>query len=121
MGMDSCIARVQSQDCYSPSTKDWDLRTCGSEFISGPPFFSAADGSLKRQMFLLFQTTRQIIDAWRGVSAFDVLGLNGNLINNEIRARSNAGDSSVIDWGGIGDVVGELVSCLLEWAIDVLL
>ena len=71
-------------------------------------------------MFLLLQTARQIIDARRGVSAFDVLGMKGNLINNEIRARSNAGDSSLIDWGGIGDVV-DLVSCLLEWAFDVLL
>ena len=72
-------------------------------------------------MFLLFQTARQIIDARRGVSAFDVLGMRGNLINNEIRARSNAGDSSLIDWGGIGDVAVDLVSCLLEGLFDLLL
>ena len=71
-------------------------------------------------MFLLFQTARHIIDARRDVSAFDVLGMNGNLINNEIRARSNAGDSSLIDWGGICDW-GEVVSCLLEGLLDLLL
>jgi hypothetical protein len=69
----------------------------------------------------VFQTPWQIIDAPRSVSAFDVLGMNGNLINNGTRARSNADNSSLIDWGGIGDVVGELVSCLLEGAVDLLL
>ena len=83
--------------------------------------FSAADGSLKRQMFLLFQTPWQIIDARLDVSAFDVLGMKGNPINHGTRAKSNAGKPSLIDWGGIGDVAGELVSCLLEWAFDVLL
>ena len=67
-----------------------------------------------------FQTPRQIIDAWRGISAFDVLGMKGNP-NNEIRARSNAGESSLLDGSGIGEVAGELVSCLLEGAIDLLL
>ena len=76
---------------------------------------------MKRQMFLLFQTARHIIDARRDVSAFDVLGMKGNLINKEIRARSNAGDSSLIDWGGIGDVAVDLVSCLLEGLFDLLL
>ena len=71
-------------------------------------------------MFLLFQTARQIIDARRGVSAFDALGMKGNLINNGIRARSNADESLSFEWSGIGDVV-DLVSCLLEWAFDVLL
>lgn len=52
--------------------------------------------------------------------AFDVRGMKGNLINNGIRARSNAGESSSLEWGGIGDVV-DLVSCLLEWALDLLL
>ena len=71
-------------------------------------------------MFLLFQTTRQIIDARCGRSAFDVLGMNGNLINNEIRARSNAGESSLIEWGP-GEMAIDLVSDLLEWGIDLLL
>ena len=47
--------------------------------------------------------------------------MEGNLINNEIRARSNAGESCLLDWSGIGEVAGELVSCLLEGAIDLLL
>ena len=71
-------------------------------------------------MFLLFQTARQIIDARLDVSAFDVLGMNGNLINNEVRARSNAGESLSFEWSGIGDIV-DLVSCLLEFAVGLLL
>lgn len=69
----------------------------------------------------VFQTPWQIIDARRGVSAFDVLGMTGNLISNGTRARSNAGDSFLIDWGGLGDVAIDLVSCLLEWGLDLLL
>jgi len=46
--------------------------------------------------------------------------MNGNLMNTGIRGRSNAGESSLIGWGGIGDVV-DLVSGLLEWGIDLLL
>jgi len=47
--------------------------------------------------------------------------MKGNLINNGIRGRSNAGESSLIDWGGIGDVAGELVSGLLEFVVWLLL
>ena len=64
---------------------------------------------------------RQIIDARRGVSAFDVLGMEGNLVNNGTRGRSNAGESSLLDWGGISDLVVDLVSGLLEEAVDLLL
>jgi len=47
--------------------------------------------------------------------------MKGSPINNGIRARSNAGDLSLIDWGGIGDVAGELVSGLLEFVVWLLL
>jgi len=46
--------------------------------------------------------------------------MKGNLINDGICGRSNAGESSFIDWGGLIDV-GDLVSCLLEGALDLLL
>jgi hypothetical protein len=46
--------------------------------------------------------------------------MTGNLLNNEIRGRSNAGESSLIEWGGIGDAA-DLVSCLLEWTLELLL
>jgi len=47
--------------------------------------------------------------------------MRGNLFNNEIRGRSNADESSLIDWVGIGEVAVDLVSGLLERALDVLL
>ena len=46
--------------------------------------------------------------------------MEGNIISSEIRARSNAGGSSSLEWGGIGDAV-DLVSGLLEWALELLL
>ena len=46
--------------------------------------------------------------------------MEGNLINTEIRARSNAGGPSSLEWGGIGDGI-DLVSCLLERALELLL
>ena len=84
-----------------------------------PAFFRPL--TLKRQMFLLFQTPRQIIDARLDVSAFDVLGMKGNLINCGVRARSNAGKPSPLEWGGISDVAGELLSGLLEFVVGLLL
>ena len=47
--------------------------------------------------------------------------MKGNRIASEIRVRSNADESSLVDWGGIGEVAGELVSCLIEGVIDLLL
>jgi len=47
--------------------------------------------------------------------------MEGNLINIEIRARSNAGESSLLDWCSIGEIAVDLVSGLLEGAIDLLL
>ena len=47
--------------------------------------------------------------------------MEGNLINNEIRAGSNAGESFLTDWTDIGEVAVDLVSCLLGWSIDLLL
>jgi len=76
---------------------------------------------LKSGLQPVFQTPRQIIDARRGVSAFDVLGMEGNLINNRIRARSNADESSLSDSVGIGEVAVDLVSGLLEFMVELLL
>lgn len=84
-------------------------------------FAHALRDGLKPGLKSVFQTPSEIIDARRRVSAFDLLGMRGNLINNETRGRSNAGDSSLPDWGWIGDAVVELVSCLLEGALGFLL
>ena len=46
--------------------------------------------------------------------------MEGYRINTEIRARSNADGASSLEWGGIGDAV-DLVSGLLEWALELLL
>jgi hypothetical protein len=69
----------------------------------------------------MFQRRAEIIDARRGVSVFDALGMRGNLINNEIRTRSNAGELSLFKRGGIAEVTVDLVSGLLERVLDVLL
>ena len=46
--------------------------------------------------------------------------MNANSFNNGSPARSSAGEASSFGWVDAGDVV-EFVSCLLEWAVDLLL
>jgi len=47
--------------------------------------------------------------------------MEGNLINTGFRVKSNAGEPSTLDRGGLDDVAVDLVSCLLDWALGLLL